>query len=471
MSVRRLAAEQPASFAFTPENLAWAKTQIAKFPEGRQASAVIPLLWRAQEQHAYWLPKPAIEYVADMLSMPRIRVLEVATFYTMFNLEPVGRWFIQLCGTTPCRLNGAGDIVKVCEERIGPQRRVTPDGMFSWLEVECLGSCCNAPMVQINNDYYEDLTPETFNRLLDDLAAGRPVKRGPQNGRHTSEPKDGPLTLTDPALFDGSVVGAWKQRFAEEEVKAREAAERAAAEKAAKEAADRAAAEAAAAAPPSGGPADTRAEATIAKPAEPVAVTKPVTSVAEMPATAKPPESPASPAPAAAPAAPPSGGPVETRAEATIAKPAEPVAVTTPERSVAEMPATAKPPESPASPPPAAAPADEPPPSEAEIAAAGKTQTVSDEFKPVLLTAPEGGKGDDLELIWGVGPKLAAMLNRMGVWHFRQIAAWTDMNLRWVDQNLGTFKGRAVRDKWIEQSVKLAAGWRPENDIGEKPKG
>jgi len=416
MSVRRLAAEQPASFAFTPENLAWAKTQIAKFPEGRQASAVIPLLWRAQEQHAYWLPKPAIEYVADMLSMPRIRVLEVATFYTMFNLEPVGRWFIQLCGTTPCRLNGAGDIVKVCEERIGPQRHVTPDGMFSWLEVECLGSCCNAPMVQINNDYYEDLTPETFNRLLDDLAAGRPVKRGPQNGRHSSEPKDGPLTLTDPALFDGSVVGAWKQRFAEEEIKAREAAERAAAEKAAKEAADRAAAEAAAAVPQSGGPAETRAEQTTAKPAEPVAATKPATSGAEMPAAAKAPAAPASPARAAAPA-------------------------------------------------------DEPPASDAEVAAAGKSAPVSDEFKPTLLTEPEGGKGDDLELIWGVGPKLAAMLNRMGVWHFRQIASWTDMNLRWVDQNLGTFKGRAVRDKWIEQSVKLASGWRPENDIGDKPKG
>jgi NADH-quinone oxidoreductase subunit E len=162
---------------------------------------------------------------------------------------------------------------------------------------------------------------------------------------------------------------------------------------------------------------------------------------------------------------------VETRAEATTAKPAEPVAATKPVTSGAEMPAAAKASAAPASPAPASPPADEPPASDAEVAAAGKSAPVSDEFKPVLLTAPEGGKGDDLELIWGVGPKLAAMLNKMGVWHFRQIAAWTDMNLRWVDQNLGTFKGRAVRDKWIEQAVKLASGWRPENDIGDKPKG
>src|SRR4051794_5512061 len=221
MSVRRLAADavQPESFAFTPENLAWAQQQIAKFPPGRQASAVIPLLWRAQEQHAYWLPKAAIETVAGMLGMPNIRVLEVATFYTMFNLEPVGKYFIQLCGTTPCRLRGAGDIVKVLEDRIGGQRHVTADGLFSWLEVECLGACCNAPMVQINNDYYEDLTTENFETLLDDLAAGRPVKAGSQIGRRSSEPFEDVRTLTDPALFDGSLIGAWRKRFEEEALK------------------------------------------------------------------------------------------------------------------------------------------------------------------------------------------------------------------------------------------------------------
>jgi NADH-quinone oxidoreductase subunit E len=196
MSVRRLAEVQPKSFAFTPDNAVWADRQIAKYPEGRQASAVLSLLWRAQKQNAYWLPKPAIEEVARKLGMPYIRVLEIATFYTMFNLAPVGRFFIQMCGTTPCVLRGSDAIKQVLETRIGPQRTVTADGNFSWLEVECLGACCNAPMVQINDDYYEDLTPENFNTLLDDLAAGRPVKIGPQNGRRTSEPQGGLTSLT-----------------------------------------------------------------------------------------------------------------------------------------------------------------------------------------------------------------------------------------------------------------------------------
>ena len=197
MTVRRLADEQPASFDFTPENRAWCDAQIAKYPQGRQASAVIPLLWKAQAQHDYWLPKPAIEKVAQMLDMPYIRVLEIATFYSMFNLAPVGTHFIQLCGTTPCMLRGAEDIKKVCEEKIGPQRQVRADGKFSWLEVECLGACCNAPMVQINDDYYEDLTPENFGKLIDDLAAGRPVHIGSQTGRVGSEPTGGLTSLTD----------------------------------------------------------------------------------------------------------------------------------------------------------------------------------------------------------------------------------------------------------------------------------
>lgn len=213
MSVRRLAAIQPPSFAFTPENEAWAKAQIAKYPPGRQASAVMPLLWRAQKQHDYWLPKPAIETVARMLDMPMIRVLEIATFYSMFNLEPVGKFFIQLCGTTPCALRGAEAIKDVCRARIGEQRRISADGLFSWLEVECLGACCNAPMVQINDHYYEDLTPQNFAKLLDDLAAGREAATGSQSGRKTSEPAAGLTSLTDESLFDGSLVGHWKQRF------------------------------------------------------------------------------------------------------------------------------------------------------------------------------------------------------------------------------------------------------------------
>src|ERR1700686_5496504 len=183
MSVRRLADIQPATFEFTPENLAFAEKEIAKYPPGRQASAVLALLWRAQKQSGYWLSKPAIETVARMLDMPKIRVLEVATFYSMFNLAPVGLHYVQLCGTTPCMLRGSEDLKGVLRKRIGEAGHVTADGLFSWNEVECLGACCNAPMVQINDDYYEDLTPENFVKLLDNLAARRPVRKGSQIGR------------------------------------------------------------------------------------------------------------------------------------------------------------------------------------------------------------------------------------------------------------------------------------------------
>jgi NADH-quinone oxidoreductase subunit E len=203
MSVRRLADEQPTSFEFTPENRAWAEHELAKYPPDRQASAVLSLLWRAQKQSGFWLPRAAIEKVAAMLDMPNIRVLEVATFYTMFNLAPVGRHFVQVCGTTPCMLCGADDIKAVCRNRIGEQGQVTPDGLFSWIEVECLGACCNAPMVQINEDYYEDLTPESFASLLDDLAMSRPVKTGSQIGRVSSEPVGGLTSLTTLYGVDG----------------------------------------------------------------------------------------------------------------------------------------------------------------------------------------------------------------------------------------------------------------------------
>lgn len=209
MATRRLApaAVQPASFAFTAENVAWAKTLIAKYPEGRQASAVISLLWRAQEQAGGWVPQKAIEHVANILSMPLIRVLEVATFYTMFNLEPVGRHFVQLCGTTPCMLRGANELKKVCREKIGEEHRVTADGKFSWIEVECLGACVNAPMVQINYDTYEDLTPASFTHILDDLAAGRPVRPGPQVDRQFSAPVGGPTALTDHSIYEKRTSG------------------------------------------------------------------------------------------------------------------------------------------------------------------------------------------------------------------------------------------------------------------------
>jgi NADH-quinone oxidoreductase subunit E len=201
MSVRRLAPKelQPASFTFTEANLAWAKKQIEKFPEGRQASAVISILWRVQEQHEGWVPEAAIRAVADLLDMPYIRVLEVATFYTMFQLQPVGKKaHVQVCGTTPCRLRGAADLIEVCQSRIHHDPfELSKDGSFSWEEVECLGACVNAPMVLIGSDTYEDLTKESFGKVLDGFATGNPVKPGPQNGRQFSAPITGPTTLKE----------------------------------------------------------------------------------------------------------------------------------------------------------------------------------------------------------------------------------------------------------------------------------
>jgi len=201
MSVRRLAAEQPASFELTAENVRWAEALVKKYPPDRRASAVIPLLWRAQEQNDGWLSEPALRSVAEFLDMPYIRVYEIATFYTMFNLSPVGKHYVQLCGTTPCMLRGSDDLKAVCRKVIGEQGQVTEDGMFSWLEVECLGACVNAPMVQINKDYYEDLTAESFEQILQDLRAGKTVKPGPQIDRHSSDPEGGPLTLVDPDIY------------------------------------------------------------------------------------------------------------------------------------------------------------------------------------------------------------------------------------------------------------------------------
>lgn len=360
MAVRRLHHEQPASFAWTAENAAWADMVIRRYPAGRQASAVIPLLWRGQEQEG-WVSKPMIEAIAEQLGMAYIRVLEVATFYTMFLLQPVGRKaHIQVCGTTPCQLRGAEDLIKVCKSRIADHAfEISADGDFSWEEVECLGACVNAPMVQVRKDTYEDLTPETFSALIDGFAAGTPPRPGPQNGRQFSAPDTGEVTLLDPALYDGSVIGQHRAYERQPE--------------------------------PAGAPAPA----------------------------------PAAPAPASAPAAS-APAPAPATAPAVVA------------------------------PAPVAAPA----PAEPKL---------GDEFKPAVLAGPREGKGDDLTLIWGVGPKLAAMLNEMGFFHYDQIAAWNDMNLKWVDQRLGSFKGRAVRDKWIEQCAKLATGWRPSDKDGEKP--
>jgi NADH-quinone oxidoreductase subunit E len=221
MSVRRLAKAQPASFTFSAETLEKANWWIAKYPESRRQSAVIPILWLVQKQEG-WVSEPAITAIAKLLAMPQIRVFEVATFYTMFMLEPVGSAaLIQVCGTTPCMLRGSDALMKVCKDKIGTKDKLSADGKFTWQEVECLGACTNAPMAQINDYYYEDLTPENLAQIIDDFAAGKSPKPGPYNGRHTSEPLGGVTSLTDPKLYDGSAAKKVKiPNFPAPEVKA-----------------------------------------------------------------------------------------------------------------------------------------------------------------------------------------------------------------------------------------------------------
>lgn len=206
MSARRLAIRQPETFSLSAEAQEKIDVWIAKYPEGRQRSALIPALWIVQRDAGGWLPEPALRMLGDMLDMAYIRVYEVATFYTMFNLEPVGVNYVQLCGTTPCWLRGSDDLIAMLKRKIGPQRQISEDGKLSWLEVECLGSCANAPMVQISNPqgdhYYEDLTAETLEAVLDDMVAGKTPKPGSQAGRHTSEPAGGALTLKGNGPFN-----------------------------------------------------------------------------------------------------------------------------------------------------------------------------------------------------------------------------------------------------------------------------
>jgi NADH-quinone oxidoreductase subunit E len=206
LSVRRLSPNQPASFAFSDATLKAAKGWMGNFPPGKQQSAVIAVLWLVQKQEG-WVSEPAIRAVAELLSMPVIRVLEIATFYTMFMLEPVGSVaLVQVCGTTPCQLRGSEEIIAVCQRKFGPRDHRTPDGKFYWQEVECMGACSNAPMAAINDYYYEDLTPETFEQILDDFAAGKAPKPGSATGRKGASPDGGPTTLTDPSLYDGSLA-------------------------------------------------------------------------------------------------------------------------------------------------------------------------------------------------------------------------------------------------------------------------
>jgi NADH-quinone oxidoreductase subunit E len=204
MSVRRLAAEQPDSFAFSKETMDEARWWIAKYPPERKQSAVIPIMWLVQKQEG-WVSEPAIQEIAKLLEMPPIRVLEVATFYTMFQLHPVGKHHLQVCGTTPCMLRGSEELKAVCKRRIGPAHTVTADGLFSWEEMECMGACVNAPIVAIHDYYHEDLSPDAFEAIMDKLARGEKIEPGSAIKRQTSAPEGAGKTLTDPSLYDGSL--------------------------------------------------------------------------------------------------------------------------------------------------------------------------------------------------------------------------------------------------------------------------
>ena len=384
--LRRLHSEQPESFAFTSANHAWAEAQITKYPQGREASAIIPLLWRAQEQEG-WLTRPAIEHVADMLGLAYIRALEVASFYFMFQLQPVGSVaHIQVCGTTSCMICGAEDLVAVCKDKIAPNaHQLSADGKFSWEEVECLGSCANAPMAQIGKDYYEDLTAARMGEILAELADGKVPVPGPQSGRFAAEPKAGLTSLTEfkgeRTQHNASVqlatdLGETIKRIDGTEV-------------------------------PLLAPwGDAGGRSAIqANWSEPPSAVKDVAAN--------------NAAPHADVAAP------ETSEPGVALKPSAPLA------------------------------------GQAELAARKGVwryePSATTDAEPETLSAARGGQADDLKLLKGVGPKLEQTLNGLGIYHFDQIAAWTDADTAWVDMRL-KFKGRIRRDGWIAQAGQLASG-------------
>ncbi|KAB0681960.1 NADH-quinone oxidoreductase subunit NuoE [Aureimonas leprariae] len=513
MSVRRLAedAVQPARFAFTDENSAWAEKTIDRFPEGRQQSAVIPLLMRAQEQEG-WVTKAAIEHVADKLRMPLIRVLEVATFYTQFQLKPVGtRAHVQVCGTTPCMLRGSDALKEVCRKKIHhDQFHTNDDGTLSWEEVECLGACVNAPMVMIFKDTYEDLTPERLEEIIDAFARGEgpSVPAGPQIDRHLSAPIGGPTTLLSEEGSQGTQAGADsgpaaegaphqgsgsggavgpesqaarpdthapetdasmsapgkatngnvpQQVEASHKIDVAEGADRpgngetggtqqgptGALDKD-KDALDRGSASKDADTVRRDGPLGAKGQADDEAVVQDHKKVDPVDHASDH----------GVPAGDAHRAGKSSDGlpdaPEGTRAAEDIAPPVEAKRVT--DDVVPAGPAASDVLETNAE--------AEAQKREASPAVEGTLETSGP--KPIgqkpagLLEQPDGEK-DDLKAIRGIGPVIEKTLNEIGVFHFRQIAAWSVEELVWVDDHIN-FHGRALRDRWIEQAKDLAAG-------------
>ncbi len=466
MSVRRLADIQPESFDFTPENVDWANKQVAKYPEGRQASAVIPLLWQAQKQNDGWVSEPVIRHVAEFLDMAYIRVLEVATFYTMFNLQPVGKHLVQLCGTTPCWLRGADDLKDVCRKAIGPEKTVSEDGQLSWMEVECLGACVNAPMVQINDDFYEDLDATSLEGILTKLRNGESVAPGPQTGRQTSAPEGGPQALTDAPPyhsmpFEAGVEAAPEVPVIEEEP------ETVAVEKTSLVA-------------------DVNADDAATDDVNETADEAVAVDVEDVVAESAPSEDQADEVTTSAQADLFAEKASEETAEEVDGGDDASVDGEQPEGLTAARDGQA----------------DDlkqikgiGPKLEGtlnglgffhfdQIAGWSRSNVawvdehlsfkgridreewipqakgfagLSDGVQPLALDGPRGGAADDLRKISGVGPKIEGILHSLGIYHFDQIASWSPDHVEWVDEKL-RFKGRIGREDWISQAKTLAEG-------------
>ena len=429
MAVRRLADQQPESFAFTPENQAWAAATIRRYPQGREASAVIPLLWRAQEQEG-WVTKPAIETVAHMLGMPLIRVLEVATFYTMFSLQPVGRKaHIQVCGTTPCMLCGSGELIEVCKRRIAPHPfELSPDGDFSWEEVECLGACVNAPMVLIGKDTYEDLTAATFEAVLDGFAAGNPPQPGPQLDRQYSAPATGLTSLTELDFGEAPAPSRGPAAPPKEE---------------------------------GAHPAATAADVPVDEPkiaADEIAGGEVFEAeqareghglASGSLGSTPPPEArqqrvgrPTATGRADEEAAPSRAVDAEAVEDASVEEPRAP---STAERVTGAVEHHGRSGE---------AIRHEP---DARADAVGR--------RPAGLEAPRDGGKDDLKLIDGIGRVTEGKLNDLGIWHLDQIAGWQAAEITWIGTYLG-MSGRIERDDWVGQAKSLVESIRADRQGG-----
>jgi NADH-quinone oxidoreductase subunit E len=440
MSVRRLAEAslQPATFAFNRANAAAAKQWIKKYPKGREQSAIIPLLMLAQEQEG-WVTKAAIETISDMLGMPYIRGLEVATFYTQYQLNPVGtRAHIQVCGTTPCMLRGSEALMDVCRSKIHHDQFHTNDnGTLSWEEVECLGACVNAPMVMIFKDTFEDLTPERLAEIIDlyDAGKGASVTPGPQNGRITSEPLTGLTTLKS----EKAILKTTRDREA------------------------KAAAKAARAAAP-GAIVATSAAPAVQAPAAPVAPSK-----AGKPKTDAPETSPALETPSPTKVAP------ETEKAASVAAPRHSAANAN--KAAPEVEKVSKQRSGPKTKTEPAAAFKAPEAKGAQLGAAGKTAAVKttnakpsleDKNRPAGIAKP--ALVDDLKLISGVGPEIEGILHSLGIFTYAQVASWKKAEREWVDGYL-SFQGRIEREDWVKQAKALAKGRVAEyiRVFGKKP--